>query len=349
MANKLNFSPTHLAYSIVAVTIFLFTGCKVGDIATSVSAIIKSSKVTVKHLSDKEAVSVISLKYSRKPATVRTFSFGNRQYIAATIDSAYPITLVILSSFANDWLEIFKFGHEYESNKFDSIQFTTIDNAPYLSYFYHTSGSGGEFGSFVLFSLLSKDTFKIGYEILYTTGETKLNEIPAKVSANPSVLSALETLIKKSGYFEKEDGEIDINSGINARKKWLADNPRIYNQIKHNSKVEYSFSKYKENLCKETSINKGGVIDSSENNDFKVWVFFRGSCIGYQKATQEYFIIWVPEDPYDCFNSLKIDNVNDPKCLKIDNTNQVLFNLGKYRQVYLVDLINSTVSLLRIN
>ncbi len=347
MARKLTYSLTHFTITILATAVCLSTNSKAGDIDQPDTT--KSPKIQAKQLQRKEAVSVVTLKYSRKPAVTKTLSYADRQYIAATIDSACPWKLVVLSSFANDWLEVFKSGYENSCHSFDSVKFAIIDNMPYVSYLCHTSGSGAEFGSFVLFSILSKDTFQIEYQIYFATGETKLGEIPAKVSANPNILSFLESKIKESGYFEKQDGELDVNSSINARKKWLADNPRIYNQIKSNSTVEYSFSTYKENLCKETSINKGDVIDSSENRAYKVWVFFRGSCIGYKKATHEYFIIWVPQDPYDCFNSLEIDDTKDPRCLKIDAKNKVIFNLGINRQEYLVDLTSSTVSLLGRN
>jgi hypothetical protein len=275
-------------------------------------------------LSKAQAYSIIAVKFSQKPDTVIPVRFQNRDYLIARIGRS---TLAILSSFAGDWQQVYNCCDD--ETTVDSLEVTMIGKRPIVYYIRIQAGNAYETESYSVFALQNNDTFHVDYFLDYNSPQkNRPLPIAPELSAQPSILAFLEAKIHNCQYLKGSDKQYDVAAPENANQRWLIDNSKIYDYVKYNDSASLVLTMYKENL--RHAINMGGIIDSAESAHFVVWTYFRGCCIGYNKTTSKYFVVWVPSIVYDNFEGLSIDSTETAE-FTLDNIH------------YSVDLHNSLV------
>lgn len=246
--------------------------------------------------------------------------------------------VIILEKVGNDWGEIkdtiLSIGYY---NTLSQFQIASIDNKEYLYYEdYMSGGSGGNSDiEFTLFDLNSNVKYYIHYnEYPYrSTWWTDFKKSRNLIS-HENLRSFLDEKIKNSNRIHKPDKlEILI-------KRFEIENEKELIEIEKPSSINKPIKLKKISTKDEIfdiKIKKDGSISSAiQNEDFILISQFKGSVLGYNRSTNEYFCVWVP-NTYDWVMQMEFDPTGY----------LVIFDHDDQKPNYLINLYNFTYISLR--
>jgi hypothetical protein len=266
--------------------------------------IILNSSFGFSQLNEKNDITILKkltleeINYSLKSKTDKgTYLIG----ITCDFSVWGECTAFVFKSFAGSW-EL-KDKLTFSNTNGEIEEFTSNENLIYFGS-HSTGGSSGN-GSYY-FNAFSFEENKF-YSLEYSWNDFKYSSYGfsnIETIANNIVLNHLEKKASESEYVYKPSTELTLE------ESWKIENKNIYEKI-FEEKTEIVFTYDNSNYEFEHKV--------SENSKYKIYNEFKGNLYGYNKITEEYFIIWVPSWNYDTTQFVNLDN-EDNSVFILDST-----------------------------
>jgi hypothetical protein len=292
----------------------------------------------------KEQIEIFQNKYNSTPDTSlqidsKRLLFIKHEDINDQIGGEIPKfddlnKVIILERVGNDWGEIkdtiLQKGYR---NTLSQFQIASIDNKEYLYYEdYKPGGSMGNSGiDFTLFDLNSNVKYYIYYyeypsKGVWWTDFTKSRNL----ISHENLKSFLDEKIKKSNRIHNKPNKQEL-----LNKRFLIENEKALIEIEKPSSINKPIKLKKISTKDEIfdiKITKAGTIATAiQNEDFILISEFKGSVLGYNRSTNEYFCVWVP-NTYDWVRQMEFDSTG---CL-------IIYDPNDQKPNYLINLYNFT-------
>jgi hypothetical protein len=211
----------------------------------------------------------------------------------------------------------------------DSVKFISLNNKRY--FYYESYDSGGSLGNFCLAFVMVDILTREKYSIVYDELPSIITKVTINKSLNLKNKSDIESFLEKRLSMSNRVKEQTQSEKI--AQKFLDENAISIDTLLQTTMnfVYFNQVRTRNEIFKLSEISS---LSSTivENNDFLVFSIFKGCLWCFDKRSDEFICLWVPQSIYSWVEEIEFSNAGN---LTIKDTGNNKFSINIYQSVYM--------------